>query len=137
MGQLIRTLIQFGVSQLLARKLNCQCVWCLCGLCFKKLMCADVACERMLCLVPLDEQLVPFVVSQKLYLRHTLVGIGDDFFEKSLVVCEQTFHSRFVKEVCAVEKKSLQTTVHIPHVTFEIESGCQALKLLRPERQPG
>src|ERR1044072_6698959 len=137
MGQLIRTLIQFGVSQLLALKLNCQGLRCLCRLRFKKLMYADIACDRMLGVIPFEEQLAPFVFSQKLYLRHTLIGIGDDLFEKFRVMREQTFHSRFVKEICAVEEKALQSPSHVPHVTFEIEPRGEAFKLLRPERKTG
>src|ERR1044072_8580719 len=96
---------------------------------------AHVTRERLLCFVPLDEQLALFVVSQKLYVRHMLVRISDDLFEKSPVVSEQTLDRHFVKEICAVEEKALQTTGHVPHVAFEIEPRCQAFKLLRPERK--
>src|SRR5689334_4889367 len=137
MGQLIRALVQFAIRQLLARKLDRQRVWCLCGLCFKQLLNANVARERLLCLVPLDEQLVLFIISQKLYLRDTLVGIRDDLFKQSPVVPEQAFDSCFLKKIGAVEEKPLQTSGHVPHVTFEIEPRGKAFKLLRTERKTG
>src|SRR5689334_18531444 len=137
MGQLIRALVQFAISQLFASKLDRQRVRRLCSLCFKQLMHANVARERLLCLVPLDEQLVLFIISQKLYLRDTLVGIRDDLFKQSPVVSEQAFDSCFLKKIGAVEEKPLQTTGHVPHVTFEIEPRGKAFKLLRTERKTG
>src|SRR5262249_9158815 len=101
------------------------------------MMYAGIAGDRMLRFVPFNQQLAPLIFSQKLYLRHALIGISDDLFEKSLVVREETFAGRFIKEVSTVEEKALKPTIHVPDVAFEIESGCQGLKLLRSERQAG
>ena len=75
MGQLVGPLVEFSVSQLFIFMDQCDSVRLRCGLLLEQFMYAEGWLVLYLSVVPLEQDLVPLVVSQQWKSRNLLVRV--------------------------------------------------------------
>src|ERR1044072_1338207 len=102
MREPVRSLVQFGISDLLIFEYQRDCIGRALHLRFEKLVQTNLLVVICVRVIPLNQQLPTFAFIQQQQLSQTLLVINNNRIEQRSEVLQETFDRRRFEQVCVV-----------------------------------
>ncbi len=137
MGQLIGPLVQFAIAQLLVTTHYSHRIGGACDLLLEQLVHAAVSRIIDRRVVPLDQQLSPFALTQQRQLAQSLIRISDNRFQQRHKVTRQPLDRLRIEQIGGVDHFAAKLLARRPQVHLQVKPHPLAARRLTDELQIG